>query len=85
MSSELKLKEGDSIKQHIESTNNTDLLFFTDKCQVYKTKASAFDDSKASVLGDYVPAKLSFDEQEEVFYMVNTNDYDGYMIFFFEN
>lgn len=85
MSSEHKLKEGDSIKQHKESTNGTDLLFFSDKCQVYKTKASAFDDSKASVLGDYVPAKLSFDEQEEVSFMVDTSNYEGYMIFFFEN
>ncbi len=85
MSSEHKLKEGDSIILHKESTNNTELLFFTDKCQVYKTRASAFDDSKASILGDYVPAKLSFDEQEEVYCMVNTNDYEGYMIFFFEN
>ncbi len=85
MSSEHKLKEGDTMKVHIESTNNTELLFFTDQCQVYKTKASAFDDTKASVLGDYVPAKLSFDEGEEVAYMVNTNNYDGYMIFFFEN
>ncbi|MBQ3566671.1 MAG: topoisomerase IV, partial [Oscillospiraceae bacterium] len=73
------------MKVHIESTNNTELLFFTDQCQVYKTKASAFDDTKASVLGDYVPAKLSFDEGEEVAYMVNTNNYEGYMIFFFEN
>ena len=85
MSSEHKLKEGDSIKQHNESTNSADLLFFSDKCQVYKTKASAFDDSKASVLGDFVPAKLSFDEQEEVNFMVDTTDYEGYMIFFFEN
>lgn len=85
MSSEHKLKEGDRIKQHKESTNGTDLLFFSDKCQVYKTKASAFDDSKASILGDYVPAKLSFDEQEEVSFMVDTTDYEGYMIFFFEN
>ncbi|MBE6844711.1 MAG: topoisomerase IV [Ruminococcus sp.] len=85
MSSEHKLKEGDSIIIHKEATNNTDLLFFTDKCQVYKTKASAFDDTKASVLGDYVPAKLAFDEGEEVAYMVYTQDYEGYMLFFFEN
>ncbi|MGN0612738.1 MAG: DNA gyrase subunit A [Porcipelethomonas sp.] len=85
MSSEQKLKEGDTIKVHRESTNLTELLFFTDKCQVYKTKVSAFDDTKASVLGDYIPAKLSFDEEEEVAGMVNTADYAGFMLFFFEN
>lgn len=85
MSNEQKLKEGDKIIVHKEATNNTDLLFFTDSCQVYKTKASAFDDTKASVLGDYVPAKLSFDEGEEVVNMVYTQDYEGYVIFFFEN
>ncbi len=86
MSSEHKLKEGDSIKIHKESTNSTDLLFFTDRCQVYKTKASSFDDTKASVLGEYVPASLSFDEADEAaIYMVDTKDYEGYMLFFFEN
>lgn len=86
MSSEHKLKEGDQIKIHRESTNSADLLFFTDQCQVYKTKASSFDDTKASVLGDYVPASLSFDEAEEAaIYMVDTTNYEGYMLYFFEN
>ena len=85
MSSEQKLKEGDSIIIHKEATNLTELLFFTDKCQVYKSRASAFDDTKASVLGDYVPAKLGFDEGEELLYMADTIDYEGYMLFFFEN
>lgn len=85
MSSEHKLKEGDSIKIHKESTNSCDILFFTDKCQVYKAKASSFDDTKASVLGDYIPAALGFDESEEVVYMIDTTDYEGFMLFFFEN
>lgn len=76
MSSEQKLKEGDSIIIHKEATNLTELLFFTDKCQVYKSRASAFDDTKASVLGDYVPAKLGFDEGEELLYMADTIDYE---------
>lgn len=61
MSSEQKLKEGDYIIQSFESTNKADLMFFSDRSQCYKSKASAFDDTKASVLGDYIPAKLSFD------------------------
>jgi len=85
MSGEQKLKEGDRITTHIEATNRTDILFFTDQQQVYKTKASAFDDTKASVLGDYVPAKLGFDQDENVVSMFATTDYKGFMFFVFEN
>ncbi len=85
MSGEQKLKEEDVITQHMESTNSTDLLFFTDKCQVYKAKASDFSDTKASVLGDYIPAKLGMDEGESTLYMAVTKEYEGYMLFFFEN
>ena len=85
MSGEQKLKEDDAVVQHIEDTNSADLLFFTDKCQVYKAKANDFSDTKASVLGDYIPAKLGMDEGENAVYMAVTHDYDGYMLFFFEN
>lgn len=85
MASDQKLKEGDFISREIESTNKTELLFFSDKTEVYKTKASQFDDTKASALGDYVPAKLSFEDGENVKAMVATTDYSGYMIFVYEN
>ncbi len=85
MGGEHKLKENDEIFQSFETTNNNDLLFFTDKCQVYKAKVSDFADSKASVLGEYIPSKLEMDEGENVVYMVVTNDYKGYMMFFFDN
>ncbi len=85
MSGEQKLKEGDSVSQTLEATNNTDLLFFTDRCQVYKAKAADFDDSKASVLGDFVASKLHMDAGETAVYMAVTTDYKGYMLFFFEN
>lgn len=85
MSGEQKLKEGDEITQIIESDNSTELLFFTNKCQVYKTKTIEFGDSKASVLGDYVPSKLDFDSGENAVYMVQTKDYSGFMIFIFDN
>lgn len=85
MSGEQKLKEGDSISQTLESTNNTDLLFFTNKCQVYKTKASEFSDTKASVLGDFIPAKLGMDEGETALKMIVTKDYSGILILAFEN
>lgn len=85
MSSEQKLKEGDMMIQHYESTNTAELLFFTNKCQVYKSKASDFDDTKASVLGDYVPAKLQMDEGEVPLKMFVTKDYNGMFVFAFEN
>lgn len=85
MSGEQKLKEDDEVTQHIEDTNTADLLFFTDRCQVYKAKASDFGDTKASVLGDYIPAKLAMDEGENAVYMAVTHEYSGYVLFFFEN
>ena len=85
MSGEQKLKDGDEIIQELEFTNNCDLLFFTDKCQVYKAKADDFAQTKASVLGDYVAAKLGFDEGENAVKMVVTKDYNGMLLFAFEN
>lgn len=85
MSGDQKLKEGDAILQQVESTNNTDLLFFTNKCQVYKTRASEFPDTKASVLGEFIPARLGMEEEETVVAMVVTKDYAGYLLVAFEN
>ena len=85
MSGEQKLKEGDEMSQIIESTNAHELLFFTNKQQVYKAKVSDFADSKASLLGDYVASKLGFDEAENAVFMVATNDYKGNVLFVFDN
>lgn len=85
MSGEQKLKENDEIIETVEAANNTELLFFTDKCRVYKAKAADFDDSKASVLGDYVASKLEMEPDENAVYMAVTTDYKGFMLFFFEN
>ena len=85
MSSNHKLKDGDEIAQNCEFSNNGELLFFTDKCQVYKAKAADFTDTKASALGEYVPAKLGMDEGENAVYMVATKDYKGMLLFAFEN
>ncbi len=85
MSSNHKLKDGDEIAQTCEFSNNGELLFFTDKCQVYKAKAADFADTKASALGEYVPAKLGMDEGENAVYMLATKDYKGMLLFAFEN
>ena len=85
MSGEQKLKETDAVILHLESSNAVELLFFTDRQQVYKTRASEFDDTKASLLGDYIPAKLSFDPDEKIVALVTTRDYSGNLLFFFEN
>lgn len=85
MSSEQKCKEGDFISQTVEATNKTEILFFADNACVYKSRGSDFADTKASALGDYVPARLAFDEGANVIKMVTTTDYSGYLIFVFEN
>ena len=85
MNAEQKYKEGDALAQSFETSNAAEVMFFTDRCQVYKSRLSDFDDTKASALGDYLPAKLGMDEGESVVYMALPGDYRGWMIFFFEN
>ena len=86
MNSEQKYKEGDALRQSFETTSNAEAMFFTDKCQVYKTRLGEFDDAKASVLGDYLPTKLKMDAGESVIFMVLPGaDYAGSLLFFFEN
>ncbi len=85
MGGEQKLKDGDEIRCAVESTNSSELLFFTNKCQVYKARANDFADTKASVLGDYIPAKLGMDEGEQAIEMIVTKDYKGILLFAFDN
>ena len=82
---EQKIKEGDSLLPEIECSNKDELLFFTNQCQVYKAKVDDFADTKASVLGEYVPGKLEMAEGEQVVYTAVVSEYTGYMIFVFEN
>lgn len=85
MSGEQKLKEGDAVQTELLSSNNAELLFFTNKCQVYKAKATDFSDGKASLLGEYLPAKLEMKNDEHTVAMIATTDYKGFLLFVFEN
>ena len=85
MSGEQKFKEGDSLLFSRETTNRADLLVFTDQFQCYKSRLSEFEDGKASQLGDYLPAKLGMEQGESVISVVLTQDYSGFVLFFFEN
>ncbi|MBQ3216509.1 MAG: topoisomerase IV [Oscillospiraceae bacterium] len=85
MSGEQRFKEGDSLKTSLETSNAAEFLVFTDKFQVYKTRCADFEDSKASVLGDYLPGKLGFDEGESVIDVCFPGDYSGNVIFVYEN
>ncbi|MBQ8769019.1 MAG: topoisomerase IV [Oscillospiraceae bacterium] len=85
MSGEQKFKEGDSLAFSIETTNKAEILVFTDKYQCYKSRLSDFDDSKASLLGDYLPQKLSFEPEEKVLQVILPGDYKGFVLFFFAN
>ena len=85
MSGDQKYKEGDGPSQYFEATNNTELMFFTDRQQVYKTRASEFGETKASLLGDYLPAKLGLDAGENVIFLCLPEDYSGSLLFAFEN
>ena len=85
MGGEQKYKEGDSLKTSFETTNRSELLVFTDKQQVYKTKVSEFADMKASVLGSFLPSVLEMDEGESVLWVLDPKGYTGSVIFFYEN
>ena len=85
MSGEQKFKEGDSLLFSQEATNRADLLVFTDQFQCYKSRLSEFEDGKASQLGDYLPQKLGMEQGESVISVVLTQDYSGFVLFFFEN
>ena len=85
MSAEQKYKENDGPGQYFETGNRAEMLVFTDKAQVYKTRASDFADTKASVLGEYLPTALNMDEGENVVSLVLPGDWTGHLLFFFEN
>ncbi len=85
MSGEQKYKEDDSLLVSFDASNRSELLVFTDKQQVYKTRVSDFEDSKASVLGVYLPTQLSMDEGENVVAMIDPGDYSKHLLFFYEN
>lgn len=85
MNSAQSFKDGDRLCQSFESSNAQELIFFTNMHCAYKTRVNEFDDTKASALGEYVPAKLSMEQDEAVVAMAATSDYSGYMVFFFEN
>ncbi len=85
MSGEQKFKEGDELAFSLETTSSAEVLVFSDQCQVYKTRLEAFPDSKASVLGDYLPQKLGMDEGEIVSAVCFPGDYSGFIVFVYEN
>ena len=85
MSGEQKFKEGDSLAFSVETNNKAEILVFTDKFQCYKSRLSDFEDSKASLLGDYLPQKLSFEPEEKVLQVILPGDYKGFVLFFFAN
>jgi len=84
MGGEQKFKEGDSLARSVEASNKAELIVFTDKCQAYKAHVYDFNDSKASVLGDYLPGVLKMDPDERVLYTAVTYDYSEKLIIFYE-
>ena len=84
---EHKLKEGDFIIYEEDTDNKGEVLFFTDKGQIYRAKVSDFELTKASQMGDYIPSKLSMDDDEHVVYckMVYDLDPKHNMVYIFEN
>ena len=85
MSGEHKLKDGDRVVQEFETNNRAELIILTNMQQAYKVKIADFDDSKASVLGDYLASKLGMDDGEQPVFMFVPGDYSGTLLYIFEN
>ncbi len=85
MSSEQKLKDGDEIVDAISCKNDTNLIFFTNQRNAYKARPADFDDSKASVIGDFVAGTLSMQEGELPIAMLQFDSYEGNVLFFMDN
>ena len=87
MSDEQALKPGDEVTQIEDAENISELLFVSDKQKIYKAKASDFDTKKSSVLGDYVPVKLGFEDGERVMAVKPITAYESnhYLVYIFEN
>ncbi len=85
MSGEQKYKEGDGLRTSFETTNRAELLFLTDRQQMYKARVSDFEDGKASQLGVYLPARLQMDEGESVLAVLLPGDYSRHLLLVFEN
>ena len=83
--SEHKLKEDDEIIVTAETTNKSELLFFSDMCNVYKIKTYDMPECKVTALGEYLPGILGLEENEKIVYTVVTKDFEGLMLFTFEN
>lgn len=85
MSNEQKLKENDEVIFTAEVSSNSELLFFTDGFKCYKSRCADFPETKASVMGDYVPAKLGMEDGETPIYMAVTEKFSEMLVIFFKN
>lgn len=85
MSNEQKLKENDEVIFTAEVSSNSELLFFTDQFKCYKSRCADFPETKASVMGDYVPAKLGMDDGETPIFMAVTEKFSETLVIFFKN
>ena len=52
---------------------------------VYKLRIYDINDCKASEFGEYLPNMLELEEGEEIIYITATEEYDGSMLFVFDN
>lgn len=86
-SDEHKLKEGDVITYEQDAENINELLFVSDRQKIYKARVCDFDQVKASSLGEFVPAKLDFDDGEKVIAMRALKGYEPLhnIIYIFKN
>lgn len=80
----IKVKDGDAVEQIMETTNDSDILVYTSKQNVYKLQTHELDDHKPSVLGEYLPSLLGL-KDEEIVYVTATTDYSGFLLIGFDD
>ncbi len=84
-SGEQRVKEGDELVQEVDAKNSSEVIFFAEGGTAYKMKAYDIPDSKASLLGDFIPNLLGLTEKESILGMAVTDDFKGELLFCFEN
>ena len=84
-SDDIKIKDDDEIFLCADAMNKSDILFFSDKCNVYKSKTYEFQDNKVTEFGSFLTNELGLDDDEHIIHMLVTTDYKGQLVIGFNN
>ena len=80
-----KFKNEDILLHEATSHNGAELVMFSNKGNVYKSKLYQINDCKPADFGEYLPNICELEKDERIIYIAITDDFKGNMIYLFEN